>query len=217
MPANPFPNTTSASSKHAVGLSNPVWVDGTYGSFQYHANPFQFGPTEFAGLKIFLKAATDAHRRLAACRKLRRMPQAPNFSDFAFHNTGVSQEEYDSVHGAGTFMNLSIPSLADRNANYDLYSARDGDPSQCLRNFPPRRRVLPTPDYADLGMWNVYRIPTCRIRRRTCERNLLPQDRIALSIRDCPTPSRNSRRPSCAILKTPAPTPQRKQDPVVRM
>src|SRR4029077_21294872 len=41
-------------------LSNPIWVDGTYGHFQYHAQPFQFGAQELQGLKIFLTAATTA-------------------------------------------------------------------------------------------------------------------------------------------------------------
>jgi hypothetical protein len=141
-----------------LGLSNPVWVDGTYGSFQYHANPFQFGPSEFAGLKIFLKAAanaTDGSQHAGNCAACH---QAPNFSDFIFHNTGVSQEEYDGVHGAGSFMNLSIPSLADRNANYDLYlpaSANHPNASETFR----RAADAAHPAWADLGLWNVYLNP----------------------------------------------------------
>src|SRR5277367_6178638 len=30
-----------------LGMGTPVWVDGTYGSFQYHSNPFHFGPAGF--------------------------------------------------------------------------------------------------------------------------------------------------------------------------
>ena len=102
------------------GLSSPVWVDGTYGSFQYHLFPFQFGATEFAGLKIFLKTASNATDGSQHAGNCAACHQAPNFSDFSFHNTGVSQEEYDGVHGAGAFMNLQVPSLASRSANYDL-------------------------------------------------------------------------------------------------
>src|SRR5262249_51902853 len=101
------------------GLSSPQWVDGTMGAFAYHSNPFQFGPTEFAGLKIFPPAAngaTDGSQHAGNCASCH---QAPNFSDYSFHNTGVAQEEYDSVHGAGAFVNLTIPSLSDRTANYD--------------------------------------------------------------------------------------------------
>ncbi len=141
-----------------LGLNKPVWVDGTYGSFQYHANPFQFGATEFAGLKIFLKAAanaTDGSQHAGNCASCH---QAPNFSDFVFHNTGVSQEEYDSAHGAGSFMSLPIPSLAQRNANYDLYlpaTANHPNASESLR----RAADAGHPGYADLGMWNIYQNP----------------------------------------------------------
>lgn len=68
-------------------LSNPIWVDGTYGSFQYHAQPFAFGATELAGLKIFLKAsagATDGSQHAGNCVACHT---PPNFSDFRFHNT----------------------------------------------------------------------------------------------------------------------------------
>jgi hypothetical protein len=141
-----------------LGMGTPVWVDGTYGSFQYHANPFQFGPTEFAGLKIFLKAAagaTDGSQHAGNCAACH---QAPNFSDFAFHNTGVSQEEYDAVHGGGFFMNLPIPSLADRNANYDLYLPATANHPNASETF---RRAADAghPGYADLGLWNIYENP----------------------------------------------------------
>jgi hypothetical protein len=141
-----------------VSLSNPVWVDGTYGSFQYHPFPFQFGATEFAGLKIFLKAAanaTDGSQHAGNCAACH---QAPNFSDFSFHNTGVSQEEYDTAHGAGAFMNLSIPSLADRNANYDLYLPATTTHPNALETFR-RAADASNPNYADLGLWNVYQNP----------------------------------------------------------
>jgi cytochrome c peroxidase len=140
------------------GLSDPIWVDGTYGSFKYHAQPFQFGPTEFAGLKIFLKAvpgAIDGSQHAGNCAACHA---APNFSDFSFHNTGVSQEEYDNVHGAGSFMNLNIPSLAVRTRNFNLYlpaSANHPNASEPFR----RAADASHPGYADLGLWNVYLNP----------------------------------------------------------
>jgi hypothetical protein len=140
------------------GLSNPIWVDGNYGSFQYHANPFRFGPTEFAGLKIFLASAansTDGSQHAGNCASCH---PAPNFSDFSFHNTGVSQEEYDSVHGAGAFMNLPVPSLAARNANFNLYlpaSPNHPAASETFRRPAAANHAL----FADLGLWNVYLNP----------------------------------------------------------
>jgi len=141
-----------------LGMGTPIWVDGTYGSFQYHANPFQFGPAEFAGLKIFLKAAagaTDGSQHAGNCAACH---QAPNFSDFAFHNTGVSQEEYDGVHGAGSFTNLAVPSLSDRTANYDLYLPATASHPNASETFR-RTADASHPGYADLGLWNIYQNP----------------------------------------------------------
>jgi hypothetical protein len=140
------------------GLSNPVWVDGSYGAFRYHAQPFQFGPTEFAGLKIFLTAATGASDGSQHAGNCAACHMAPNFTDFSFHNTGVAQEEYDAVHGAGAFLSLAIPSLADRNENYDLYlpaSASHPNASERFRRAADGNH----PEYADLGAWNVYLNP----------------------------------------------------------
>lgn len=140
------------------GLSNPIWVDGTYGHFLYHNQPFAFGATELAGLKIFLKVATspiDGSQHAGNCASCH---QAPNFSDFLFHNTGVSQEEYDSVHGAGSFANLSIPSLGIRSANFDLYLPASANHPNAAEPF---RRAAQSglPPYADLGLWNIYLNP----------------------------------------------------------
>lgn len=136
-------------------LSSPVYVDGSYGSFQYHAQPFQFGPTELQGLIIFLRAAqgaSDGSQHAGNCAAC-HLP--PNFSDFRFHNTGVAQEEYDAANGAGTFAQLAIPGLAERTANFDLYlpvSANHPNASERFRH----PAVAGSPQYADLGMWNVY-------------------------------------------------------------
>jgi len=141
-----------------LGLNHPIWVDGTYGSFQYHAQPFQFGPTEFAGLKIFLKAATggtDGSQHAGNCAACH---QPPDFTDFLFHDTGVTQTEYDSVHGAGAFMSLSIPSLGARNQNYDLYlpaTASHPNASETFRRAADAGHA----GYTDLGLWNVYLNP----------------------------------------------------------
>jgi hypothetical protein len=139
-------------------LGSPQWVDGTMGAFQYHSNPFQFGTTEFAGLKIFLTAATNATDGSQHAGNCAACHQAPNFSDYSFHNTGVAQEEYDSVHGPGTFANLVVPTLAQRNADYDSYlpvSANHPNASETFR----RAATANNSAYADLGLWNVYLNP----------------------------------------------------------
>ncbi|HEY0703420.1 MAG TPA: hypothetical protein VGD60_11680 [Candidatus Acidoferrales bacterium] len=139
-------------------LSNPVFVDGTYGKFKYHAQPFQFGTTELAGLKIFLKVANNAVDGSQHAGNCAACHVAPNFSDFRFHNTGVSQEEYDAANGSGAFYNLAIPTLAQRNANFNQYmpvSSLHPTASEVFRHLA----VPGQPQFADLGLWNVYMNP----------------------------------------------------------
>jgi cytochrome c peroxidase len=136
-------------------LSDPVFVDGTYGSFQYHAQPFAFGPTELAGLKIFFKVANNAADGSQHAGNCIACHQAPTFTDASFHNTGVSQEEYDGVHGAGTFASLAVPSLSDRTQNYDAYLPQTPNHPNATERFR-RAADASNLDYADLGLWNIY-------------------------------------------------------------
>ena len=136
-------------------LSNPTYVDGTYGSFQYHAQPFAFGALELAGLKIFLTAAvgaTDGSQHAGNCASCHLLP---DFSDFQFHNTGVTQEEYDAANGAGAFMALSIPSLAVRTQNYNAYLPASANHPNATERFR-HPAVTGNPQFADLGLWNIY-------------------------------------------------------------
>ncbi len=136
-------------------LSSPVFVDASSRSFRYHPQDFVFGATELQGLKIFLRAApnaADGSQHAGNCASC-HMP--PNFTDFRFHNTGTSQEEYDAANGQGAFMQLAIPGLAIRSANPELYlppSANHPNASERFRHPP----VAGNPQYADLGLWNVY-------------------------------------------------------------
>ncbi len=104
-----------------VALRNPVWVDGSYGAFQYHAQPFQFGATGLAGLEIFLKSAVGATNDSQHARNCAACHTPPNFTDFGFHNTVCLREEYDAANGPGAFMALSILTLAQRSQNYNAY------------------------------------------------------------------------------------------------
>ena len=137
-----------------VALSNPTYITPADGTYAYHAFPFQFGALELQGLKIFLKAAasgsgTDQHAgNCAACHT------PPDFSDFAFHNTGVAQDEYDGVHSAGAFGALHVPGLAERTAAYDQYLPRN--PTHPNATEAMRRPASANLNYADLGLWNIY-------------------------------------------------------------
>jgi hypothetical protein len=144
-------------SQAVLALTNPRFVDANDGRFQFHSQPFVFGATELAGLHIFLRAATGTggsqHAgNCAACHV------APNFTDFRFHNTGVSQAEYDAATGAGAFVALQIPSLAERNQNFDQYMPASANHPNATETFR-HHAVAGSPQYADLGLWNVYLNP----------------------------------------------------------
>lgn len=143
-------------------LKAPQFVTASEGLLELHDHPFRFGPEELAGLKIFL---TQGHHRASARQLLEggvgscvSCHAPPDFSDFSFHNTGATQEEYDAAHGQGTFAALSVPTLAIRNA----------DPNQFLppsATFPHAHSQFRAeasagqPGVTDLGLWNLYQNP----------------------------------------------------------
>jgi cytochrome c peroxidase len=85
------------------------------------------------GLKIFMRTGGAQAGDCAVCH----IP--PLFTDFAFHNLGISQAEYDRVHGDGSFARLTIPDSEDaaRPAIQFRETARSDKPG-----------------FADLGYWN---------------------------------------------------------------
>jgi len=100
-----------------------------------------FDATALAGLKTFLNPATG---NCATCHT------PPLFTDHAFHNIGISQREYDRIHGEGQFAALPIP---------DAASARR--PSAQFRETPSKTK----PGQADLGFWNFVNLKTTSLRR----------------------------------------------------
>jgi hypothetical protein len=141
--------------------SNPHRADG---QFQFHTQPFAFGATELAGLKIFLRepatppTASPAEVAAGQIGNCIACHAAPNFTDFKLHNTGTTQREYDSIHGVNSFAALTIPSLAARNGNYNGFlPATEVHPnaSERFRAIP----ILADPALTDLGAWNVFANP----------------------------------------------------------
>jgi cytochrome c peroxidase len=55
-------------------------------------------------------------------------------------------------------MNLAIPSLSDRNANYDLYLPATASHPKATETFR-RAADASHPGFADLGVWNVFLNP----------------------------------------------------------
>jgi hypothetical protein len=138
-----------------ANLPNPQYVtDPADGHFTTHDQLYQFGPTELAGLKIFFTQGGKAGvtGNCVACHS------PPDFTDFLFHNTGAAQEEYDAMHGAGSFMNLAIPGLCARQTNYDAFLPATTNHPNALGIFitPPSPAQ---PGKVDLGLWNVFANP----------------------------------------------------------
>ena len=133
------------------------------GQFQFHAQAFMFGATELEGLKMFLAepaAIPASPGELAAGRigNCIACHAAPNFTDFKLHNTGTTQTEYDSIHGAGQFASLAIPDLATRSGNHNQYLPATEVHPTALEPF----RAIPSPGVpglTDLGVWNIFANP----------------------------------------------------------
>ncbi len=140
-------------------LANPQFVtDPADGHFGTQTQPFQFGPKELQGLKIFLTRRQFSPHNNSGVGNCSACHSLPAFTDFIFHNTGATQEEYDSIHGTGRFNGLYVPDLATRQAGYDAW----------LPPTPPHPHAtgifesVPSPanrKATDLGLWNVFANP----------------------------------------------------------
>ena len=95
--------------------------------------PLGFGEDAYEGFKTFFRTEGAANvGNCVACH----VP--PAFTDYRFHNLGISQLEHQAVHGKGSFAKLTIPGPeADR-------------PVARLLAVPSRD----DPERADLGHWN---------------------------------------------------------------
>ena len=126
-------------------LDRPVFVAAGDGHFATHDQSFVFGPEELAGLELFFRTGSEQRRggNCVACHP------APNFSDFGFHNTGVTQIAYDRLHGDEAFARLAIP---------DAFLP----PTEHRPHASGRFRAAPAkdkPGQTDLGLWNIYANP----------------------------------------------------------
>jgi len=104
-----------------------------------------FDAQALTGLKTFFRATgAAATGNCVTCHA------PPLFTDLSFHNLGISQREYDEVHGAGSFAALPIPDAAQ--------AIR---PSAQFRETPAKAK----PGAADLGYWNFANLTSSPLRR----------------------------------------------------
>lgn len=104
-----------------------------------------FNAEALQGLKIFLRTTGDSSvGNCVTCHA------PPLFTDFSFHNLGISQAEYDQLHGAGAFAALPIPNAAEAQR-----------PAARFRETPSKRK----PGEVDLGHWNIVDVKRSPLRR----------------------------------------------------
>jgi len=145
-------------------------ADPADGHFTTHDQLFEFGTNELEGLKIFLAPGgrrNEPRDRFAQPRFDGRAGRTgncaachtpPAFTDFIFHNTGSTQEEYDAIHGPGSFQYVFVPGLATRQSNYDAYLPPTPNHPNATGKFetPPAPNQ---PGAVDIGLWNVFANP----------------------------------------------------------
>ncbi len=165
-------------------LTEPKWVQERRRKLKYHEQTFQFGEAELRGLKIFLreperaaagaesaggsKAKTAGAGNCAACHT------PPHFTDFAFHNTGAAQDDFDALNGVGEFARLDVPTLAVRNGDFDTWLPPTEKHPQAKGPFLALPGLGPPPP-TDLGLWNIYRNPDRPAPQGAIERMLNPE------------------------------------------
>jgi cytochrome c peroxidase len=149
------------------------------GPFALHDQQRLFGATELEGLRIFLaeppkKGLLPSDVLSGGIGNCVACHPAPAFTDFRFHNTGVSQFEYDAVHGEGSFAALGVPDLATRGLDPDEWLPATAQHPNAREPF----RAIPSaanPALADLGLWNVFANPDFpepqdRLKRMLCRK-----------------------------------------------
>lgn len=155
-------------------LAQPKFIESSIQRFKSHKQPFAFGKLELRGLQLFL-AETDAPAAGGKVGNCIACHVAPSFSDFSFHNTGVSQHEYEALHGIGTFAKLEIPGLNQRQHEYNRWLP--ATPTHPAAKGPYRALASrDKPGRTDLGLWNVFANPDvpkpqARILARLCEKD----------------------------------------------
>ncbi len=80
--------------REVVSLSNPIYVDGSYGNFKYHAQPFVFGATELAGLS----SGSCGQPTICGFEGLERVHE-PGHSESSKSFDGLDLREYPELRG----------------------------------------------------------------------------------------------------------------------
>lgn len=128
---------------------NPATEDG---GFRFHDPSYRFGEIELQGLRVFFNRKPTVDHGAGNCGSCHA---APHFTDFSFHNIGVTQVEYEAIHGQGSFWKLLIPTVGQRNEQADIYlPATAANPNR--QGMFRRPASESDPMATDLGAWNIF-------------------------------------------------------------
>ena len=157
--------------KAVQSLDTVKYVGNKDGQLNLHKQAFLFAEQELAGMRIFF-----GEGNCVSCHT------PPTFSDFSFHNTGITQSGYDALHGQGEFTKVFIPDMDARN--------KDSDVNHRYRSLASKDKA----GYTDLGVWNIVGNPNtsmehqATLREHLCEHSCTNKVALEKSIAAIKTP-----------------------------
>jgi len=131
---------------------NPHTDDG---GFHYHDQPYEFTNRQLDGMKIFFAQNGDNKETANKTGNCVACHPAPHFTDFGLHNIGITQIEYEAIHGQNSFNTLKIPNLAQREKLADHFlpaTTQHPNRESTYRSIASESDPMKT----DLGAWNVF-------------------------------------------------------------
>ena len=157
-------------------LKQPRFVKAGENTFATHKQDFVFSEKQLHGMKLFFSKGSKATTggNCVSCHT------APHFSDFGFHNTGLSQQNYDELHGSGEFMKLAIPGLIIRNKNHNQFlpaTAKHPAATSRFRSIDSKTK----PGFTDLGLWNIFANPDMPNPQKKLKSIMCSQAKIAIN------------------------------------
>ncbi len=126
----------------------------------FHDHDSEFGALELQGMKVFFTRG-----QCASCH------QPPEFTDFNFHNTGLSQLEYENVHEPGAFAALTLPNWEEREKQKKKFFVATGK-NPLWEGVMAKTPSVDQPEFVDLGVWNVLGHPDKQKVQKVLRENL---------------------------------------------
>ena len=141
-------------------------------NFQFHDQVFEFSSKQLAGMRIFFSTPDEDATDQPSTGNCIACHAAPHFTDFGIHNTGITQTEFDALHGENAFNKLNIPNLSQREKKADLFlpaTHKHPERKGMFRRVPSEMNPMAT----DLGVWNIlfnsdYPLPQEKIYNLIC-------------------------------------------------